>query len=363
MIRHIGRLLGVGVVVLTLVAVATSPARTAPPTPTPQATPSGSSAAGTGARAQELPARNLPPVWANAFWNAKRVQAATPRSVARDAETNTYSVGGNVAIGVRSNRRLLVEEGNNTLSALWPGNDAVRRATGKVMFSMAGQYFTCSGTVVTDTSTQRSVVLTAAHCVYDPSYGFAQNWVFVPDYVDGPAPLNFSGSFCGHTALGCWTAQSMIVSRGFAYQWAFDETASLHDYAFVSVNLGGRDGKSQLDRVVRPLPIRTGATIGTNTWALGYPVAYPYNGAKLIYSRTPLGRDAENNNRTYRIGSVMTQGSSGGPWIQGLPGNPVIVSLTSYGYDNDPHLQGPMLTSETMRMLSAVTSQSGNRIY
>ena len=94
--------------------------------------------------------------------------------------------------------------------ASWEGGGLVADTTGKVLFVMGGSYYVCSASVVTDGAAGRSIVLTAAHCVYDETAdmdeGFASNWMFIPNYDASPASLNESGSFCGDTEYGCWTA-------------------------------------------------------------------------------------------------------------------------------------------------------------
>ena len=49
----------------------------------------------------------------------------------------------------------------------WDLGDQVLRSSGRILFEMGDGWYVCSGTAVTDSTTGRSVVLTAAHCIYD----------------------------------------------------------------------------------------------------------------------------------------------------------------------------------------------------
>ncbi len=71
----------------------------------------------------------------------------------------------------------------------WTGGGAVLQTTGKVLFQLGTSYYVCSAVVVSDGNLgdADSLILTAAHCVYDGD--FATNWMFVPEYDSAPAPL------------------------------------------------------------------------------------------------------------------------------------------------------------------------------
>ena len=122
----------------------------------------------------------------------------------------------------------------------WTKGGAVTGTTGKVLFQMGGSYWVCSASTVYDTVADRSIVLTAGHCVYDEANGaFATNWMFIPDYDAAPAPLTSSGSFCSAARYGCWTAESLAVHTGYATAGGFNDQAVLYDWGFAVVKNGG----------------------------------------------------------------------------------------------------------------------------
>lgn len=278
-----------------------------------------------------------------AFWTHDRVAKAIPRDIVltRGVVQPMKKPGGGDATTV--------------LGKSWPGSVGVKKTTGKVLFAMSGSYYVCSASVVADTKNDRSLVLTAGHCVVDETNGqFATNWMFVPDYDSAPVGLTTDGSFCATTTYGCWVADVLVASDEYAGAGSFTDEATRHDYAFAVVSGGGLSLTEQLDVVVEAQPVQfASATAAGDTTLFGYPAAGKYRGTELVYSRGPLGYDALNDNQTYRVGSSMTGGSSGGPWFQGFDeasGTGTIMSVTSYGYSGVKALYGPMLNSETAGM-------------
>ena len=72
---------------------------------------------------------------------------------------------------------------NSVGEAEWPYKGDVQTSTGRILFEFPNTaIFVCSGTVVKSDTTGRSVVLTAAHCIYnDALKSFSRNAVFIPD--------------------------------------------------------------------------------------------------------------------------------------------------------------------------------------
>src|SRR5207253_1428540 len=76
------------------------------------------------------------------------------------------------------------------------------RAIGKLFFSIAGQGdFSCSAAVVS--SSNKSVVWTAGHCVYTAGVGFHSNFSFVP------------GRRARSSPFGAWTAKQVFTLAGW----------------------------------------------------------------------------------------------------------------------------------------------------
>ncbi len=176
----------------------------------------------------------------------------------------------------------------------------------------------CSGTAVD--APNRSVVITAGHCVNEFGHWFNQDWVFVPGYHDGVRPFGvFVAKWLG--ATGPW------VSGG-------SENADV-GAAVVSRNERGQT---------------LGAAVGGDkiAWGLspsqvfdvhGYPVAAPFDGAsQRLCAGTPfLGHDLisflQPGPLNLALTCEVTGGASGGGWT--IHGD-VLNGVTNYGYGDDP---------------------------
>lgn len=289
------------------------------------------------------------------FWTNARIAKARPRTFARNPRTGRFARTTNWGEYFNTGTR-------------WTAGGDVYRNTGRVFFEMGGSFWMCSASAVKDTKTDRSVVLTAAHCAYDETgrYGFANHWMFVPEYATLPANFDPDGLFCTATSLGCWTADSLVVSRSYATAGGFNEQAVIHDFAFAAVGAGGKSD-SQLDSVVTPNTASwTEHSAMDDTFLFGYPAAGRFKGSQLIYCRGPLEYDGKLMYQTYRVGCSMTGGSSGGPWLspfeysgQGT-GSGVVMSVNSYGYAGRKAMYGPIFTVETATMFGVAQTTDTN---
>ena len=292
------------------------------------------------------------------FWTNDRVARANSRAFTRSLRTGKFTP--------------VTRRGSDWINygSKWTGGGNVQKNVGRVFFEMGGQYWTCSASAVTDTKTERSVVLTAAHCAYDETgrSGFARQWMFVPDFSTLPAKYDPNGLFCTSTSLGCWTAQALVVSSAYADAGGFNETAVVHDYAFAVVGAGGKaDG--QLDAVVTPNNASwTERSAMDDAFLFGYPAAGRYKGSTLLYCRGPLEYDARISWQTYKVGCSMTGGSSGGPWFSPFDnsgagaGSGVVMSVNSYGYGGTKFMYGPVLGVETAAMFSTAQTATSNTL-
>lgn len=289
------------------------------------------------------------------FWTKERVARAKPRDFVIDPVTG------------RSMSPAKRPVTTDVVGASWSGGGEVAATTGRVFFSMGESYYLCSGSVVEDTTADRSIVLTAAHCAYDEeNLAFAENWMFVPAYDAMPAVPTTDGSFCDGTSYGCWTADALVVPDGYATAGAFNDQAVVHDYAYAAVGTGGRDDV-HLDATVGAQAIRfDGATAGADTWLFGFPAAQRYKGNDLTYCRGPLGFDRYVDDQTYRVTCNMTGGASGGPWFAPFSagdGAGSVVSVNSYGYQGVKAMHGPRLGTEAGDMLNQAATVDGNTVY
>lgn len=249
----------------------------------------------------------------------------------------------------------------NVSGASWTKGGLIAEASGKVYFEMDGSGWVCSGSVVDDTRSGYSIVLTAAHCAYDETAGgalsgFATNWMFIPNFDAAPTWT------CGSTKYGCWTAEALFVHSGFATAGGFNSQATYHDFAFALVGPGGKSGSAQLDSTTGDFPIAFSTLAeGTKMYAFGYPAAGKYRGNDLVYCAGPVFYDPYNSKRTYGMTCGMTGGSSGGPWLSGFSestGSGTLSSLNSYGYSGIRAMHGPWFDSNASDVFAAANGSA-----
>lgn len=176
----------------------------------------------------------------------------------------------------------------------------------------------CSGTSVN--APNRSVVITAGHCVNEFGHWFNQDWVFVPGYHDGVRPF---GAF-----VAKWLGATTPWVNGGS------------ENADVGAAVVSRNERGQL----------LGDAVGGDgiAWNLspgqvfdvhGYPVAPPFDGtSQRICSGAPfLGHDIASflqpGPLNLALSCEVTGGASGGGWT--IRGN-VLNGVTNYGYGDDP---------------------------
>ena len=294
------------------------------------------------------------------FWTNARVRQAVSRDFAFNAQMRRFDLRGKPVFP------------GTTTGASWTSGGRVVKTTGKVLFSMGATYYVCSAGVVNDAMTNRSIVLTAGHCVYDETNNqFAEHWIFIPSWDTKSVPMDSEGLFCDSTQYGCWAAESLVASNAFADEPGFTVTATQHDYGFAVTGSGGFSGL-QLDAVTGGQAMHTDSVdVDTETWAFGYPAQGKYKGNDLIYCRGLLSFDSRMGVdwSIYKLACGMTGGSSGGPWMRDVietgsnAGTGTVFSVTSYGYGSSKSLYGPILNTETAAMFSAAETTSGNLLY
>jgi V8-like Glu-specific endopeptidase len=286
-----------------------------------------------------------------AYWTPARVANAIPRDFVFD-EARGF---------VQRARPGGGGGGGTTTGSSWNGEGLIKEASGKVLFTMGGSNYVCSGSVATDGVTGRSLVLTAGHCAYDETNrAFATNWLFVPDYDESPT---FT---CAQTEYGCWSASALVVHQGYATAGGFNTQATLHDFAFAVVG-GGSPNGTQLDTAVGSFPLATSGfdQPGDTAYAFGYPAAQKYKGNDLVYCAGQIFEDPYNEELTWGLPCRMTGGSSGGPWVSGFnatTGTGSLSSLNSYGYSGVAAMHGPKFNDDTQAVFSAAKTANGNTI-
>ena len=226
-----------------------------------------------------------------------------------------------------------------------PGAAGIR-AHGKVFFTIPkgpdADDYVCSGTAVN--SRNRSVVITAGHCVFDAETGGGKstNFIFVPAYRDHATPY------------GVWAAKSLSTTR----QWK--KTGNLR-YDLGAAVIRRNHGR-RLQSVVGARGIGFSQPRDQSYDIFGYPAMEPFDG-ELEY-RCPSnskGSDSPGGKgpNTIRASCNMTPGASGGGWIVG---DRTLVSVTSYGYDHDPgFLYGPYLATTAKKLYKSVKGRKGKQ--
>lgn len=232
------------------------------------------------------------------------------------------------------------------------------RTVGKLFFTQPGVgNFVCSASVI-----QRRILATAGHCVHrgnGSATGWFTNFLFVPAYRNGAAPYS------------SWTWAAVRTSTTW-YSGA-GAVPNAADYAMIEVN----------DKVISGVTRRVGdltGWLGWKTLALSYNHAhilgYPMNLDSGVYMHQVAAQSAvTGGNNTWRYGSDMRGGSSGGPFVQNFslpaagqtpglnPGWNQLISVVSYGpVDTNPKYQGAsILDSRWTSMWSAACARrAGN---
>lgn len=244
--------------------------------------------------------------------------------------------------------------GGTVTNAEWTKGGAVQTAAGRIYFEMPNARqtswvgYVCSGTVARDASTDdRSVIITAAHCVYDDvAKTFARNVLFIPDQASTTAAG--TDTDCANDRYGCWEPDFGVVDVDWTTRVFPDNIP--WDYAYYVVDdITGARG-DDLDATVGDLPVQfTAPVTGAYTHALGYSYSDDPNFMYCAEDLTDL--DAAN---WWLASCDLSGGSSGGPWIQPMDegtGAGPIVSVNSWGYTSQPGMAGPKLVGTSASCL------------
>ena len=284
-----------------------------------------------------------------AYWTPARIAHATWRDFTFDAVR-----------GFQPNARPQPGGGGSVIGASWTGGGNIVTGTGRVLFTLSGTDYICSGSVVKEAKSGQSIVLTAGHCSSENDGTWATNWMFIPSFDTSPTYT------CANTTYGCWVADALYTDHAFRFAGGFNNTAVQHDWSFAVVSTGGKSGTAQLDTTVGGAYTLDTSSLsaGTTLTAFGYPAAGKYHGNDLTYCRGPIGQDANTGNTTWSMGCDMTGGSSGGPWVQASNTNTypysttTLRSLNSYGYSGIKNMYGPKFNANTQAAFNS--ADSGN---
>ncbi len=233
------------------------------------------------------------------------------------------------------------------------------RASGKLFFNIGTSTYVCSASMI-----KRGVIVTAAHCV--ANYGASQfysGWVFVPGYRNGVAPY------------ATWTGAGATIMTSY-----YNGTDGCYVYGVVCPN-----DVALITLVAQTSPVYPGTSTGwygygwdgwgftssllTQITQTGYPVAL--NGGLFMMRNDSYGYTSSTFSNNTVIGSLMTGGSSGGPWLNNFGPKPtisgttfgsfsnpnIVVGVTSWGYTSSlPKEQGasPFTSGNIVPLVNAV---------
>ena len=241
------------------------------------------------------------------------------------------------------------------------------RATGKLFFRINSQSFVCSASLI-----RPGVVVTAAHCV--AAFGnkrFHSGFIYVPAYKKGVAPY------------GAWTYSTAVITANYyngTSSCAVSGIVCEDDVALIvlrpqnGIYAGHRTG--WLGFAYNGYGYSNRYPYFTHITQLGYPVSHD-RGQEMQRNDSHGYPDPFLTNNTV-IGSAMTGGSSGGPWIVNFttgfarPSNARgalnaasnrVVGVTSWGFVNpNPKQQGASLfTSDNILPLYRAVCGNSSR--
>lgn len=247
----------------------------------------------------------------------------------------------------------------------WGFGGNVQTAAGRLLYEMPDNRrkrrwsaYVCSGTVVTDNMSGRSIIVTAAHCVYDDANkAFARNVMFIPNQAQTTG--SGTDSNCENDPLGCWTPSFGVVDSNWISRTFPDNIPWDYAYYVVSdegAHAGSALSSGALDVEAGDLPIdfsqpvfddgTPGASSSDFTYGLGYSYSDDPNFMYCVDDMTINGAD-----NWWLPVCGLSGGSSGGPWIQNMTtssGSGLIISVNSWGYsDGSPGMAGPKLSGST----------------
>lgn len=189
-------------------------------------------------------------------------------------------------------------------------NQAFPQKTIGVLFfdDPAGNPMVCSASLV-----NKRVLLTAGHCVATGRGQWNKNFLWAPGFLDGDFPY---GIGTGEYTL---TLSPWFNNFNFSFDVGF---------LLIAEPKGDELGW---------LGFMAGGTPNSKIWKQnGYPAAPPYDGQKLVVNTSAYGARecASGNPCPIAVGSPLTGGSSGGPWIYEQNGGLFANGLNSFKRSN-----------------------------
>lgn len=290
----------------------------------------GATTPGEGAVLEPVPTS---PAEALAYWTPARLASAEPLSVLTVPGAPSISTSTAIRRST-TGTRTAAPEGIEVVAAestMFP-NRAIGKVFGMYEVNHQAQGFECSGSVIN--SPRGNVVLTAGHCAIDPETGATAGYlIFIPGYREGSWPY------------GAWIASEIATTK------SWKKTAKAGWYPNEGADLALLVMSRNVQETVGALGIAFDQPCNQLYTQYGYPANPPYEEGKFLYSHTAPYAGVDTNPNfsptPMKIVSDFTQGASGGPWTVGPSSAPTVLSVTAYGYEQQPgYLYGPYFGEE-----------------
>ena len=224
----------------------------------------------------------------------------------------------------------------------------------------------CTGTAIHDNKTGRSIILTAAHCIYDAAttQRFAQDVIFIPNrdanpMLDGVDP----GRECSEDPCGCWKVSGGVVD--WAWGGEIFPYYMNYDYGFYIVDDAGAHtgpecgGSQALDIAVLESQFTVGddlPLLGEPTAAFGYTVEFnpDFRYCEGTIGTSPLTGNGVTLDTLWNDNCGLEGGASGGPWttnFDATTGEGPVVTVNSYSMAGETGMGAPYFWATDARCL------------
>jgi hypothetical protein len=246
-----------------------------------------------------------------AYWTAERLQAAWPLDLVLGS--GLPAAGGGVSPSPAASDATATKCPASSYTYEYDDDPRSfpQRTVGRLYVETANGPGYCTAVLVGE-----NVILTAGHCVSAGIGGCFSKFLFIPSYINGQEPYGRWPATMAHT-FTAWLTKGDVA----------------RDVAFLK--LASQNGQN-LGNLVGYLGLASDKDATAQTWVqLGYPMKSPFDGQRLVAVTSGFGQFDPTGTLTpapVGVGSNMTEGASGGPWLIFLEGTPYVNGLNAYGY-------------------------------